>query len=136
MQKLPTVESEEKRKEKGRHHVYQSGKAANPPSRLETMVQALAEAPNPAAKMEPAEAAALVNSHQSELLDAAWAHSGLVVREALSDALGKYQDAGTKQVLRWLRDLHRFVLMEKYRELVSDEWSPQCSPCRGHYRLH
>lgn len=84
--------------------------------RVETMVQALAEALKPAAKMEPAEAAALVNSHQSELLDAAWAHSELVVWEAFSEALGRYEDGGTKQVLRWLRDLHGFVLIEKHRD--------------------
>jgi acyl-CoA oxidase len=84
--------------------------------RVETMVQVLAEALKPAAKMEPQAAAALMNAHQSELIEAAWAHSELVVWEAFSEALRTYEDGPTKQILRWLRDLHGFVLIEKHRD--------------------
>jgi acyl-CoA oxidase len=84
--------------------------------RVETMVAQLAEALKPASKMAPGEAAALMNSHQSELIDAAWAHSELVVWEAFTEALGRYEDGGTKQILRWLRDLHGFILIEKHRD--------------------
>jgi acyl-CoA oxidase len=84
--------------------------------RVETMVQSLAEALKPAAKIEPQEAAALMNAHQSELIDAAWAHSELVVWEAFSEALKNYEDGPTKQILRWLRDLHGFALIEKHRD--------------------
>lgn len=84
--------------------------------RVHTMVQKLAEALKPAAKLPPAEAAALMNQHQSELIDAAWAHAELVVWEAFSSALTRYPDGPTKQVLRWLRDLHGFVLIEQHRD--------------------
>jgi acyl-CoA oxidase len=84
--------------------------------RVETMVAKLAEALKPAAKMAPADAAALVNSHQSEMVDVAWAHSELVVWEAFTEALSRYEDGETKQVLRWLRDLHGFILIEKHRD--------------------
>ncbi len=84
--------------------------------RVETMVAKLAEALRPASKMAPGEAATLMNAHQSELIDAAWAHSELVVWEAFTEALSRYEDGPTKQVLRWLRDLHGFVLIEKHRD--------------------
>ena len=84
--------------------------------RVHTMVASLAEALRPAAKMEPADAAALMNKHQHELIEAAWAHSELVVWEAFSEALTRLPNDGTKQVLRWLRDLHGFTLIEKHRD--------------------
>lgn len=84
--------------------------------RVQTMVHSLAEALKPAAKMEPAQQAALMNAHQAELIDAAFAHSELVVWEAFTEALGRYPDGPTKQILRWLRDLHGFVLIEKHRD--------------------
>jgi acyl-CoA oxidase len=84
--------------------------------RVESMVQKLAEALKPAAKMAPREAAELMNRHQSELIDAAQAHTELVVWEAFTEALSRYEDGPTKQVLRWLRDLHGFVLIEQHRD--------------------
>ena len=84
--------------------------------RVHTMVASLAEALRPAAKMEPAEAAALMNKHQHDLIEAAWAHSELVVWEAFTEALTRMPDDSTKQVMRWLRDLHGFTLIEKHRD--------------------
>ena len=84
--------------------------------RVHTMVSSLAEALRPVAKMEPADAAELMNKHQHELIEAAWAHSELVVWEAFSEALTRLPDDSTKQVMRWLRDLHGFTLIEKHRD--------------------
>lgn len=84
--------------------------------RVHTMVASLAEALRPASKMEPAEAAALMNKHQHDLVQAAWAHSELVVWEAFTEALTRMPDDSTKQVMRWLRDLHGFTLIEKHRD--------------------
>lgn len=84
--------------------------------RVHTMVQEVAEALRPAATMEPLDAAALLNKHQHDLIEAAWAHSELVVWEAFSDALTRLPDNETKQIMRWLRDLHGFSLIEKHRD--------------------
>ena len=84
--------------------------------RVATMVASLAESLKPASKLPPEEAADLMNAHQHELIEAAWAHSELVVWEAFTEALSRYEDGPTKQVLRWLRDLHGFVLIEKHRD--------------------
>jgi acyl-CoA oxidase len=80
------------------------------------MVAALSEELKPASKMAPEQAAALMNAHQNELIDAAWAHSELVVWEAFTEGLSRYEDGPTKQILRWLRDLHGFMLIEKHRD--------------------
>ena len=84
--------------------------------RVETMVGALADELRPASKMEPAEAAALMNKHQSGLIDAAWAHAELVVWEAFTRAVVAMPEGDTKQVMRWLRDLHGFMLIERHRD--------------------
>jgi acyl-CoA oxidase len=84
--------------------------------RVHTMVAALADVLKPSTKLPPAEAAALMNAHQQELIDAAWAHSELVVWEAFTEGLSRLEDGPTKQILRWLRDLHGFVLIEKHRD--------------------
>jgi acyl-CoA oxidase len=84
--------------------------------RVATMVGSLAESLKPASKLPAEQAAELMNAHQHELIEAAWAHSELVVWEAFTEALSRYEDGPTKQVLRWLRDLHGFVLIEKHRD--------------------
>jgi acyl-CoA oxidase len=84
--------------------------------RVETMVSALADSLRPASKMAKLEAGALMNRHQSALIDAAWAHAELVVWEAFTRTIDRMEDSETKQVMRWLRDLHGFVLIEKHRD--------------------
>jgi acyl-CoA oxidase len=84
--------------------------------RVETMVGALADELRPASKMAPKEAGQLMNHHQSALIDAAWAHAELVVWEAFTRAVDAMEDSDTKQIMRWLRDLHGFVLIEKHRD--------------------
>ncbi len=81
--------------------------------RVETMVAELAARLRPASKLPKAEAAALFNRHQNELIEAARAHGELLQWEAFTDALDDVADAGTKQVLTWLRDLFGFTLIEK-----------------------
>jgi len=84
--------------------------------RVESMVAKLADELRPATKMEPRDAAALVNANQSAMIDAAWAHAELVVWEAFTNAVDGMDEGPTKQIMRWLRDLHGFVLIEKHRD--------------------
>ncbi|KJL43860.1 MULTISPECIES: acyl-CoA dehydrogenase [Microbacterium] len=82
--------------------------------RVQQMVADVAAALRPAAKLSPAEAAALFNSHQSELIEAARAHGELLQWEAFTDGVNRVSDEGTKQVLTWLRDLFGLHLIEKH----------------------
>lgn len=84
--------------------------------RVHTMVAAVADHLRPATKLPPREAAELMNQHQSALVDAAWAHAELVVWEAFTNAIDAMDEGANKQVLRWLRDLHGFTLIEKHRD--------------------
>ena len=84
--------------------------------RVESMVAKLADELRPATKMEPRDTAALVNANQSAMIDAAWAHAELVVWEAFTNAVDGMDEGPTKQIMRWLRDLHGFVLIEKHRD--------------------
>jgi len=81
--------------------------------RVETMVADLANALRPASKMGREEAAALFNTHQHELIEAARAHADLVQWEAFSKALGDVDDPGTQLVLTWVRDLYGLSVIEK-----------------------
>ena len=81
--------------------------------RVHTMVAALAGKLRPATRLAPAEAAALFNRHQNELIEAARAHAELLQWEAFTNALDDIPDASTKQVLTWLRDLFGLGLIEK-----------------------
>lgn len=84
--------------------------------RVHSMVAEVADHLRPASKLPPEEAAALMNRHQSALIDAAWAHAELVVWEAFTHAVDRLEEGANKQVLRWLRDLHGFTLIEKHRD--------------------
>ncbi|GAA4774016.1 acyl-CoA dehydrogenase family protein [Microbacterium gilvum] len=82
--------------------------------RVQRMVADVATRLRPSAKMSPADAAALFDENQVELLEAARAHGELLQWEAFTDALGRVDDAGTRQVLTWLRDLFGLGLIEKH----------------------
>ena len=84
--------------------------------RVHSMVADIADYLKPASKLPPEEAAALMNKHQAALIDAAWAHAELVVWEAFTHAVDRMEEGDNKQVLRWLRDLHGFTLIEKHRD--------------------
>ncbi|MFT3798001.1 acyl-CoA dehydrogenase [Microbacterium sp.] len=82
--------------------------------RVEQMVSDIAGRLRPAAKASPAEAAAIFNANQAELIEAARAHGELLQWEAFSDGIAGVEDAGTKHVLTWLRDLFGLSLVEKH----------------------
>ncbi|WP_285115381.1 acyl-CoA dehydrogenase [Leifsonia sp. fls2-241-R2A-40a] len=96
-------------------------------ARVETMIAQIAGRLRPASKLGKKAAADLFNSQQNELIEAARAHAELLQWEAFTDALEQAPDAGTKQVLTWLRDLFGFGLIEKHLAwyLMNGRLSPQ-----------
>ena len=84
--------------------------------RVHSMVAEVADHLKHSSKLPPEEAAALMNKHQSALIDAVWAHAELVVWEAFTHAVDRLDEGPNKQVMRWLRDLHGFTLIEKHRD--------------------
>lgn len=95
--------------------------------RVETMIATAAGKLRPASKLGKKAAADLFNSQQNDLIEAARAHGELLQWEAFTDALEQAPDAGTKQVLTWLRDLFGFGLIEKHLAwyLMNGRLSPQ-----------
>ncbi|MCU1438745.1 MAG: acx2 [Naasia sp.] len=81
--------------------------------RVETMVAGLAGRLRPASKLNPLAAQELFNANQNELIEAARAHGELLQWESFTTAVEATEDAGTKQVLTWLRDLFGLGLIEK-----------------------
>jgi acyl-CoA oxidase len=96
-------------------------------ARVETMIAQIAGVLRPASKLDKKAAADLFNSQQNALIEAARAHGELLQWEAFTDALEQAPDAGTKQVLTWLRDLFGFGLIEKHLAwyLMNGRLSPQ-----------
>lgn len=82
--------------------------------RVEQMISDIAARLRPASKATPAEAAAMFNANQAELIEAARAHGELLQWEAFSDGVNRIEDEGTRQVLTWLRDLFGLSLVEKH----------------------
>lgn len=82
--------------------------------RVQQMVADIAGRLRPASKLSREEAAALFNQNQAELIEAARAHGELLQWEAFTDAVNRTEDAGTRQVLTWLRDLFGLSLIEKH----------------------
>jgi acyl-CoA oxidase len=81
--------------------------------RVQTMISEIAGNLRDAGKLPRMEAAQLFNSNQNALIEAARAHGELLQWEAFTDAVEKIEDAGTRQVLTWLRDLFGLGLIEK-----------------------
>ena len=82
--------------------------------RVHTMVADIAGRLKGVGQLSPADAAALFNANQNELIEAAYAHAELLEWEAFTDAVDDIRDPGTKTVLTWLRDLFGFTLIEKH----------------------
>jgi acyl-CoA oxidase len=97
--------------------------------RVETMVAEIAGRLRPASKMSKKAGADLFNSQQNNLIEAARAHAELLQWEAFTRALDKVEDAGTKQVLTWLRDVFGLGLIEKH--LAWYLMNGRLSPRRG-----
>ena len=95
--------------------------------RVETMISQIGGRLRPASKLGKKAAADLFNTQQNELIEAARAHGELLQWEAFTEALEQAPDAGTKQVLTWLRDLFGFGLIEKHLAwyLMNGRLSPQ-----------
>ncbi len=81
--------------------------------RVEAKVADLAQVLAPARRLPPAQATALVNAHQHELVEAARAHAERVQWEAFTRALEQVADPGTHRVLTWVRDLFGLWLIER-----------------------
>jgi acyl-CoA oxidase len=82
--------------------------------RVEQMVADIAARLRPASKASATDAAAIFNANQAELVEAARAHAELLQWEAFSDGVNRFEDAGTRQVLTWMRDLFGLSLIEKH----------------------
>ena len=77
------------------------------------MIAVIAAALRPAKGAAPEVGAALFNSHQHELIEAARAHAELLQWEAFTEALATIRDPDTKRVMTWLRDLFGLTVIEK-----------------------
>lgn len=80
-------------------------------TRARIKVEEVALALRPAAKMPPPEAAALVNKHQVEMLDAARAHADLVRWRAFTAGIDQIDDDASRDVLTDVRDLFGLTLI-------------------------
>ncbi|MGK3709272.1 acyl-CoA dehydrogenase family protein [Arthrobacter sp. IK3] len=81
--------------------------------RVATMVAEVAGELQKARKLPKAEAAAVFNRNQHDLIEAARAHAELLQWEAFTRGLERIEDKGTRQVVTWLRDLFGLGLIEK-----------------------
>ncbi|CAN7196245.1 acyl-CoA dehydrogenase family protein [Microbacterium foliorum] len=81
--------------------------------RVQQMVADIAGRLRPAGK-DKVLGAKLFNENQAELIEAARAHGELLQWEAFTDAVHRVDDADTKKVLTWLRDLFGLQLIEKH----------------------
>ena len=81
--------------------------------RVGTMVAEVAGALREARRLPKDKGAAIFNDNQHALIEAARAHSELLQWEAFTRALDRIEDAGTRQVLTWVRDLFGLCLIEK-----------------------
>ena len=95
--------------------------------RVESMIAGIAGRLNDARKRGPQAAAEAFNRHQNELIEAGRAHGQLLQWEAFTRALAAAPDAGTAQVLTWLRDLFGLSLIEEHAAwyLIHGKLSPQ-----------
>ncbi|MDR5698511.1 acyl-CoA dehydrogenase family protein [Agromyces aerolatus] len=95
--------------------------------RVETMIGEIAGRLREARKLPKAEAAAVFNRNQNELIEAARAHGELLQWEAFTRALARVDGPGTKRVVTWLRDLFGLGLVERHLAwyLMHGRLSPQ-----------
>jgi len=82
--------------------------------RVETMVAEIGGKLREARSMSAVDAAALFNSQQNALIEAARAHGELLQWEAFTRALESEASTPNRQVLTWLRDLFGLELIEKH----------------------
>lgn len=104
--------------------------------RVETMIAQIASQLRSAQNVAKDEAATLINSQQNTMIDAAKAHAELLQWEAFTEALHGVEHAETATVLRWLRDLFGFGLIQKNLAwyLMNGRLSPQRAQAVEAYR--
>ncbi|MDO5644374.1 MAG: acyl-CoA dehydrogenase [Dermabacter sp.] len=83
-------------------------------TRARVMVEELALALRPAARMSSADASALVNKHQVEMIEAAKAHADFLRFTAFTNAVNEVSDPDTQHVLFRLRDLYSLTRIEAH----------------------
>ncbi|TLP73183.1 acyl-CoA dehydrogenase [Nesterenkonia sphaerica] len=81
--------------------------------RVRQMVADVAAQLRPVAKLPSAQQAKVFNDHQYEIINTAKAHAELLLWEAFTEGLESVQDAGTRQVLTWLRDVYALTTIEE-----------------------
>ncbi len=81
-------------------------------ARVDSLIGRIADELRPARKMSKADAAALFNSQQVRLIEAARSHAELLQWEALHRAVQEAEGTNA-EVLTWLRDLFGMTLIEK-----------------------
>ncbi len=103
--------------------------------RVEAMIAGIGQRLRPASKLSKVDAAALFNSQQNELIEAARAHAELLQWEAFTRALEQVDDPRTKTVLSWLHDVFGLGLIEKHLAwyLMHGRISPQRAGAVGAY---
>ncbi|MBU4215681.1 MAG: acyl-CoA dehydrogenase family protein [Actinobacteria bacterium] len=81
--------------------------------RLDALVAHVAQGLAPARSLPPEAAYALVDAHQHEMVEIGRTYAELLAWEAFSRGLAGVRDAGTRQVLTWVRDLYGLSLVER-----------------------
>ncbi|WP_328698658.1 acyl-CoA dehydrogenase, partial [Cellulomonas citrea] len=81
--------------------------------RLDALVAHVAQGLAPARSLPPDAAFALVDAHQHEMVEIGRAYAELLAWEAFGRGLAGVRDAGTRQVLTWVRDLYGLGLVER-----------------------
>lgn len=95
--------------------------------RVEAMIAEIAGELGDARKRGPEAVALAFNRRQNDLIEAGRAHGQLLQWEAFTRAIGNAPDAGTAQVLTWLRDVFGLGLIEANAAwyLIHGKLSPQ-----------
>jgi len=81
--------------------------------RVRAKIEALALAMRPALKTCPARAREIFDRNQVAMIDAARSYAELVRWEAFTEGVAAIEDAGTRTVLGWLRDLYALTVIER-----------------------
>lgn len=81
--------------------------------RVRTQIAEVADALRPVAKKSQAEQARVFNENQYDLIKASKSHAQLLQWESFTDALDQIEDAETKKIMTWMRDLFALSTIEQ-----------------------
>ncbi|WP_120005220.1 acyl-CoA dehydrogenase [Nesterenkonia muleiensis] len=82
-------------------------------SRVRQMVVDVAGELRSVGKLPAEKQATVFNDHQYQIINTAKAHADLLLWEAFTDALETIKNAGTREVITWLRDLYALTTIEE-----------------------